>query len=318
MSMDLATMTKVVGDGGGSVVGNRVIGNLDATNLVVENLIGADNPPPLTPNGENLTVASTDASAHVSSHVASDTSHATVVSSTIFSDTAPFSSAVVTSRAVVTDKHAESASQAQLSVDDFAVPWEDMLDSDGLDKLVDTGFVVLDGVFNETALLALQAESGFIQYRDATLTDGERVADIRGDKIRWITQDFFAGFYYLHRINELAALLNRTLFAGIRHSEAHYACYPAGFGYLWHSDNPIGRDERVMSAVFYLNDEWQNEDGGALEIVDQYGVHHEILPQANRLIVFDSNLRHQVQTAHRQRYSIATWMRRDDLIPFAL
>ncbi|MBR5494796.1 MAG: 2OG-Fe(II) oxygenase, partial [Psychrobacter sp.] len=147
-------------------------------------------------------------------------------------------------------------------------------------------------------------------------TAGIRVSDIRGDRIRWITENFFAGFYYLQSINALAALFNRSLFAGIRHSEAHYACYPVGFGYQWHSDNPAGRDERVISAVLYLNDDWSNSDGGALEIVDKHGIHHNVMPVANRLVIFDSDLQHQVQIAHRQRYSIATWMRRDGLVPF--
>ena len=206
--------------------------------------------------------------------------------------------------------------QHELQLIDFDVDWAKKLTSIQLDKLVDDGLIIIDEVFENKALLALQAESGFIDYRDAQLTDGIRVSDIRGDKIRWITKDFFAGFYYLDSINQLAAVLNRALFAGIRHSEAHYACYPIGFGYQWHSDNPAGRDERVISAVFYLNDDWQPTDGGALEIIDHHGTHHEVTPTANRLVIFDSNLQHQVKIAHRQRYSIATWMRRDSLIPF--
>ncbi|MGE6475607.1 2OG-Fe(II) oxygenase [Psychrobacter sp. NPDC078631] len=210
----------------------------------------------------------------------------------------------------------EIPTQHILQMSDFAVDWEDKLTDKQLDTFVTDGWLIIDDVFNSTALLALQAESGFIDYRDAELTAGVRISDIRGDRIRWITEDFFAGYYYLQSINALASLFNRSLFAGIRHSEAHYACYPTGFGYQWHSDNPAGRDERVISAVFYLNDDWETADGGALEVVDKHGVHHEVMPVANRLIIFDSDLRHQVQTAHRQRYSIATWMRRDGLVPF--
>lgn len=206
--------------------------------------------------------------------------------------------------------------QYELALADFAVNWQDKFTDTLLDNLANNGWVIIDDVFGDKALLALQAESGFIDYRDAELTAGIRVSDIRGDKIRWITKDFFAGFYYLQSINALASVLNRALFAGIRHSEAHYARYPVGFGYQWHSDNPNGRDERVISAVFYLNDEWATTDGGALEVVDNDGKHHNVPPVANRLIIFDSNLRHQVQTAHRERYSIATWMRRDSLVPF--
>ncbi|WP_288998574.1 2OG-Fe(II) oxygenase [uncultured Psychrobacter sp.] len=210
----------------------------------------------------------------------------------------------------------DAPTQQVLQLSDFAVDWEDRLTDKQLDTFVTDGWLTIDNVFNKTALLALQAESGFIDYRDAALTAGIRISDIRGDRIRWITENFFAGYYYLQSINALAALFNRSLFAGIRHSEAHYACYPAGFGYQWHSDNPAGRDERVISAVFYLNDEWTASDGGALEIIDKHGSHHSVMPVANRLVIFDSDLQHQVQIAHRQRYSIATWMRRDGLVPF--
>ena len=210
----------------------------------------------------------------------------------------------------------KTPTQHVLQMSDFAVNWEDTLTDQHIDKFVTDGWIIIDDVFERKALLALQAESGFIDYRDAQLTAGIRVSDIRGDRIRWITENFFAGFFYLQSINALATLFNRSLFAGIRHSEAHYACYPVGFGYQWHSDNPAGRDERVISAVFYLNDEWATDDGGALEVVDKHGVHHNVMPVANRLVIFDSDLRHQVQIAHRQRYSIATWMRRDGLVPF--
>ena len=206
--------------------------------------------------------------------------------------------------------------QHVLQQSDFDISWQDKLTDTQLDIFVDDGWIIIDEIFETKALLALQAESGFIDYRDAELTAGIRVSDIRGDRIRWITENFFAGFYYLQSINALASLFNRSLFAGIRHSEAHYACYPVGFGYQWHSDNPAGRDERVISAVFYLNDEWEPTDGGALEIIDKHGVHHNVMPVANRLVIFDSDLQHQVQIAHRQRYSIATWMRRDGLVPF--
>ncbi|WP_296204340.1 2OG-Fe(II) oxygenase [Psychrobacter sp. UBA3962] len=204
--------------------------------------------------------------------------------------------------------------QKTLDQSDFEAKWEQRIDDKALELLINDGFIVLDDVYSQTALLALQAESGFIDYRDAKLTEGVRKTDIRGDRIRWITKDFYAGYHYLQSINELAFFLNRTLFAGIRHSEAHYACYPPGFGYKWHSDNPIGRDERVISAVFYLNDEWEDADGGQISIIDSHNKSHQLLPKANRLVIFDSNLQHQVEIAHRQRYSIATWLRSDEAL----
>ncbi len=197
--------------------------------------------------------------------------------------------------------------------DDFIVDWQKRLDDDSLAVFVSMGFLIVDSVFNNAALQALQFESGFVDYRDALLTNGSRQADIRGDRIRWIDPNFMAGSQYLICVDALAQFFNRTLFAGIRRSEAHYACYPAGFGYQWHQDNPVGRSERVISAVFYLNDDWTLADGGALSLIDHQAQQHQVLPKANRLVIFDSDLRHQVEIAQRQRYSIATWLRRDDM-----
>ncbi|MEJ6070682.1 2OG-Fe(II) oxygenase, partial [Psychrobacter sp. 16-Bac2893] len=87
--------------------------------------------------------------------------------------------------------------QHLLQSSDFLVNWEHKLTDKQLDTFVDDGWLIIDDVFERKALVALQAESGFIDYRDAQLTAGIRISDIRGDKIRWITKDFFAGFYYL-------------------------------------------------------------------------------------------------------------------------
>ena len=193
----------------------------------------------------------------------------------------------------------------------FTVDWHDLIDAK-LDDFIRTGTMMLDDVFDADSLTALQAESGFIEYKEATLTHGERETAIRGDSIRWIDETCPTGTKYLAAINELGRYFNQTLYAGIRSSEAHYACYPTGFGYKWHRDNPKGRDERVISAVFYLNDNWGDADGGQITVVNKQDETIQLLPQLNRLVIFDSNLLHQVEITNRQRFSIATWLRRDE------
>lgn len=188
--------------------------------------------------------------------------------------------------------------------------WDSRIDDEQLDQLANTGYIMLDDCFNQQLLHALQQESGFIEYQAAHLTAGERLTEIRGDNIRWIDAQCPAGLTYLRQIEALAQFFNRTLYTGIRHSEAHYACYPPGYGYQWHSDNPRGRDERVLSAVFYLNAEWSADDGGEIVLIDKQDTTQALLPKANRLVVFDSNLQHQVTVTQRERFSIATWMRR--------
>ena len=193
----------------------------------------------------------------------------------------------------------------------FYADWHALIDAK-LDDFIATGTMVLDDVFGADDLTALQAESGFIDYKEAHLTHGERETAIRGDSIRWIDESCPVGSAYLGAIDELGRYFNTTLYTGIRSSEAHYAHYPTGFGYQWHSDNPAGRDERVISAVYYLNDDWGVNDGGQISVYDKQDNLHQLLPQLNRLVIFDSNLRHQVEITHRRRFSIATWLRRDE------
>lgn len=191
--------------------------------------------------------------------------------------------------------------------------WFDKIDEPLLDQFIHDGFIILDDCFDDDFFCALQQESGLIDYQAANLTHGERVTSIRGDSTRWIDERCPIGMQYLQAIDQLGQFFNQTLYTGIRHSEAHYARYPIGFGYQWHSDNPQGRDERVLSAVFYLNEAWGEQDGGEILVVDKHGKQQKLSPQGNRLVIFDSNLQHQVEITHRERFSIATWMRKDGL-----
>lgn len=191
------------------------------------------------------------------------------------------------------------------------VDWASVIDDTALDKLLTTGFLVLDGCFDGDFVRALQQESGFVAYKKASLTHGETLEHIRGDHIRWIDDACPCGVQYSEQLLALGKWLNRTLFTTIRQVESHYACYPAGFGYDWHKDNPKGRDERIFSVVYYLNDDWQADDGGAICLIDKADKLQILLPKANRLVIFDSNLRHQVAKTHRVRYSIASWLRCD-------
>lgn len=191
------------------------------------------------------------------------------------------------------------------------VDWAARIGDTGLDALATNGFWQIDDCFAAPALHALQTESGFIDYRLANLTAGRHAREIRGDRIRWLDDTCPYGMAYLRAIEHLASWFNATLYTGIQRCEAHYACYLAGFGYQWHTDNPHGRDERVLSAVFYLNDDWGAADGGELVLLDAHDTVQTCQPRANRLLIFNSDLRHQVNITQRTRYSIATWMRRD-------
>lgn len=139
---------------------------------------------------------------------------------------------------------------------------------------------------------------------------------LRGDSTRWFepsalstAQGAFAG-----RIEQLRIALNQALMLGLVDSESHYARYPPGAGYARHLDRLRHSDARVLSAVFYLNDAWQESDGGALRLHLVDGSHHDVYPHAGTLLLFlSARFEHEVLPATRPRMSIASWMRQREL-----
>jgi SM-20-related protein len=132
----------------------------------------------------------------------------------------------------------------------------------------------------------------------------------RGDYIAWIdqTNPDEATKNYLDKICQLITDLNRSFYLGIRDYECHFALYPAGASYARHVDRHRSGSSRVVSFVFYLNADWQTEDGGQLLIYDQNRLAAEIIPQSGRLAVFLSEKEHEVAITQRPRMSITGWM----------
>lgn len=197
------------------------------------------------------------------------------------------------------------------------MPKQTHLTEKQLADLLNTGFLVLDDFLQPSTFLALQNEAKQLSYRAAKITDG-LAENIRSDGIVWIDsqkQNMPQGQYFLTVLEQLSAQFNRHFFAGIRRVEAHFACYQAGKFYARHVDNPAGSSNRVFSCVYYMNTHWSSTDAGELMIYQSVN-HTEksqlVLPLANRLVIFDSNIAHEVKPATRTRYSIAAWLRKDD------
>lgn len=86
-------------------------------------------------------------------------------------------------------------------------------------------------------------------------------------------------------------------------------CIPPGAGYARHLDRLRDTDARVVSAVFYLNDSWQETEGGALRLYLDDGAHRDIYPHAGSLLLFlSAQFEHEVLPATRNRMSIACWI----------
>ncbi len=136
-------------------------------------------------------------------------------------------------------------------------------------------------------------------------------SDIRGDETRWLNGESQPQREFLARMDALRQCLNSQLFLGLNDLEAHFALYPPGTGYSRHVDSFQNNNLRRITIVAYLNENWQEQDGGELLLFnDQDEVFERVLPEAGTLVCFVSaEIPHAVAITQRQRASIAGWFR---------
>lgn len=135
---------------------------------------------------------------------------------------------------------------------------------------------------------------------------------IRGDSIQWLEHGQSApSDGYLQAMDELRSALNQAFYLGLEDFECHFACYPPGAFYQKHLDRFRDDDRRTVTAVYYLNEAWQTEHGGALRLYLADETELDVLPSAGTLVLFISaELPHEVLPATRERLSLTGWFRR--------
>ncbi|MEA1604684.1 2OG-Fe(II) oxygenase [Pseudomonas spirodelae] len=135
---------------------------------------------------------------------------------------------------------------------------------------------------------------------------------LRGDHIQWLEAGQNpACDQYLALMDGLRQALNQALYLGLEDFESHFALYPPGAYYKRHLDRFRDDDRRAVSVVFYLNEQWQAEQGGELRLHLADGSHHDVLPVAGSLLVFlSAEMPHEVLPATRERLSLTGWLRR--------
>jgi len=137
---------------------------------------------------------------------------------------------------------------------------------------------------------------------------------IRSDRTRWLSSFDPVEQAYLSIMDDCRQQLNQQLFLGLRDYEAHFAHYKEGSYYQRHVDAFHGRSNRLVTTVFYLNPDWDQQDGGELIIYhnDSSNTVCRVLPEFGTMVVFLSEqFPHEVLTSMRDRYSIAGWFRGD-------
>lgn len=136
---------------------------------------------------------------------------------------------------------------------------------------------------------------------------------VRGDSIYWLDRAHNNEYEndFLDQIDDFVKYLNRSCFAGINGYEFHYSLYEVGSFYQKHLDQFNNNPSRKYSMISYLNDDWQESDGGQLMIYQNYN-NKKVNPTQGKTVFFKSNeLQHEVLVTQKQRMSITGWLKRD-------
>lgn len=184
------------------------------------------------------------------------------------------------------------------------------------DQLMTNKYEVVDGFLTSSLMEALRNQYSEQHFKTAGTGREQKyqTGQSRGDRIHWLGSSSADGADALMCgvLENVRKNINRSCMMGLHEFEAHLACYKPGTGYTKHKDAfADGKNRRKISAVFYLNDEWSENDGGELVVYDEDGNERErILPKAGRAVFFVSeDVPHEVLPALRDRWSVACWFK---------
>ena len=191
-----------------------------------------------------------------------------------------------------------------------------------INHLADQGYAVIENFLPGQEIKALSHHAKSLRKNGEMHKAGTGLSKqntnnsiLRGDFIHWIeaSQACKIERIYLGAMSSLQQAINQSFFLGLFELESHFAIYPPGAGYQKHLDQFIGRNERKISCILYLNEDWTKDDGGALRMyLDQKDEKNyiDITPQGGTLVVFLSEeFLHEVQPAKRERISLTGWFR---------
>lgn len=132
----------------------------------------------------------------------------------------------------------------------------------------------------------------------------------RGDKIAWVdpTACTPALWLMVERLEHMRRELNQRAYLGLRHFQMQCSHHQAGSaGFKRHSD--AFRDNgalRRLTVLYYLNPGWRQEHGGVLKVYLPQGT-VEVEPLHNRLVVFLSEIEHEVTPVEASRMALTAF-----------
>lgn len=183
------------------------------------------------------------------------------------------------------------------------------------------GYAVIPNFLPQECCRSLAAECRDLreqgEFHRAGVGRGEMLdvrPEIRSDEIRWLERDDCGPLQsqYLDLMTAYRQQLRQDLFLPLVEFECFCAVYPPGSFYKKHLDQFRGVEQRQVTAILYLNESWQEADGGQLRIFlnEQTGETLEVLPTMGTLVTFlSAEYWHEVLPAERDRLSITGWFK---------
>ncbi len=194
-----------------------------------------------------------------------------------------------------------------------------MLNSIDLDqyfeKLAENSWVVLPFDTDFSKKLLQSAIDKTAHFKTAGLARHDQPnSKIRSDRIFWLDSKSEprneTDQNILTQLEDLKNRLKNYFRTSLVELECHYSIYNFGQHYDRHSDAPFDNNKRVFSFVIYLNENWNPENGGQIIGYDQDRILFKLNPEMGQMLIFKSELEHEVVKASKARYALTGWMRK--------
>lgn len=192
-----------------------------------------------------------------------------------------------------------------------------------IDALAERGYAIIPDFLPADFIQALREEAialqsaGKLQHASTgRAADNKLDTQVRGDLIHWLDQAQPSALQqnFSLTMEQLREALNQHFYLGLFELENHFALYPPGAVYNKHLDQFRDNQQRQVSCILYLNEDWQAQNGGQLRLYldgEQPEPYIDVQPEGGTLVVFLSGqFWHEVLPAIKPRISLTGWFRK--------
>jgi SM-20-related protein len=192
-----------------------------------------------------------------------------------------------------------------------------LLSEEALDAFAHNGFVIVKDFLEVNVAKALLQDVKIHQeaeaFKQAGIGNASKLSiqeTYRSDQIKWIekTGNAAATQHYVDCLSALQEQCKQAFYLPLKDFECMFAIYPEGAFYKKHTDRFAQQAHRLISVVLYLNENWQESDGGELMLYTEEKI-QTIQPKFNTLVCFKSELWHEVLPCTKERYSVTAWLK---------